>query len=114
MAGGRYLERETIAGVPHFKPGQHHAALSPWSTSGETGRLVQVGRLTYVDHLGHLCVVVVCRGSEDEPWQATWVSRHGQYTDQEAIHVGEDGHFVLALSHQSLAALDAAEVVERG
>lgn len=105
MAGGRDLAREMRAGVEHFVTGQHHAKLSDWGNDYFSGDPIQVGRLTFVDVMGHLCVWLVSRSAEDAAWQVTWVSRHGQLTSQEARMV-QPGEF--ELSPKMLTALDRA------
>lgn len=109
MAGGRELDREVVAGVPHFKPGQHHATLSPWGTDYFTGDPIQVGRLTFVDAMGYLCVLLVSRPAETAPWQVNWASRHGQMISEAARRVAPGG---IALSPKMLRALEAARVTD--
>lgn len=101
---GRELAKEYRAGVEHYVPGQYAATLVSAAEYG-TKRPVEVGRITYVDVMGHACVVLTMRHL-DEPgeWVATWVSRAGQAWKSEARKV-EPGEFTL--SEKMLAALAA-------
>lgn len=66
---GRKLEKETRAGVPHFTPGQHQARRL---TASEC-------LLTFVDPMGHLCIVP-CEKLEDGTWNhREMVIRTGMY-----------------------------------
>lgn len=103
----RPLEREVVAGVEHFKPGQHHATIEardaedfikPW----ERG---DIGRVTYVDRMGHLCVVLVYRETGSTEWTPTWIGRTGMIVSEEARRA--PGGF--ELSEKMLAALREAE-----
>lgn len=99
---GRVLEKETRNGAPHYKPGQHQAVTYGDHIQAETGRGVEVARLTYVDQMGHACVVV-CIREPGGAWEATWVGRAGQVTQEPATRA--DG---FVLSDRMLAALGSA------
>lgn len=104
---GRTLEREMRAGVPHFKPGQHHATIEAIEAQDffNHDEIGDVGRVTYVDQMGHLCVVLTWRDRGSNEWRATWVSRTGMMTTEPPRKAPEG----FVLSDKMLAALAAAE-----
>lgn len=99
---GRELAKEIRSGVEHYVPGQRQAVISRGREYGND-RPCEIGRITYVDAMGHACVVLTYRYT-DEPdeWRATWVVRAGQTWKSEARKV-EPGEF--PLSEAMLAAL---------
>jgi hypothetical protein len=103
---GRRLAAEMRSGVPHYVPGQHDAAIYPWTLEAFTNAPIQVGRVTYVDNGGHACVVLVARGSTDDLWRATWIGRGGQNYVEQAVQA--PANFILSAGMWS--ALAAAEV----
>lgn len=104
------LERETRAGVEHFKPGQHHATIEVRDAQDffDPNQSGDVGRVTYVDQMGHLCVVLTWRATGSEEWRATWVSRTGIVVREEAIRAPEG----FVLSKKMLTALNEADARE--
>lgn len=103
---GRPLDREMRLGVPHFKPGQHHATIPVETAQDFFDPNVRgtVGRVTYVDQMGHLCVVLVWRDEGSTDWRPTWVSRHGMMTGTRPVRAPES----FVLSEKMLAALAEA------
>jgi hypothetical protein len=105
---GRTLEREMRAGIEHFKPGQHHATVEATEVENfgyPESPVGDVGRITYVDNGGHLCVVLAWRRKGSSEWRPTWVSRTGMFL-HEAPRVAPDG---FVLSEKMLAALEEAD-----
>lgn len=106
---GRTLSKETRAGVEHYIPGQHEATIYAGIEYG-TDRPAEIGRVTYVDQMDHLCVVLAYRHTdESEEWYATWLGRAGQTWKSEARKI-EPHEF--ALSERMLAALADAPYVD--
>lgn len=104
---GHALEREIRAGVEHFKTGQHHATiegrdLQDFFDPITTG---DVGRVTYVDVGGALCVVLTWRDTGSDEWRPTWISRTGMYWKEDAVRAPEG----FSLSEKMLDALDEAD-----
>lgn len=104
---GRPLDREIRAGVPHFKPGQYHATIEVRDAQDyfDPAKRGDIGRVTYVDQIGHLCVVLAWRDTGGTSWRPTWVSRTGMMTSEEPRRA-PDG---FVLSERMLAALEQAE-----
>lgn len=107
---GRSLEREIIAGVEHFKPGQHRATIEVRDAEELTNPPSRgdVGRVTYVDGMGHLCVVLTWRETGTDEWVPTWVGRCGMLTKHNPRPAPEG----FALSEKMLRTLREAD--ERG
>lgn len=107
---GRALAKEKRAGgVEHYVPGQHAATIMRCVEYG-SGRPVEVGRITYVDVMGHACVVLTLRYTdEDGDWFPTWVGRAGQEWEENARPVDRDA---FTLSEKMLAELDSATYEE--
>ena len=104
---GRELEKEIVAGVEHYKPGQHEAEIVvPNGSDFFSGEPEQIARLTYVDQMGHACIVLCSRQDENEAWRPTWIGRAGQVTEQRAVRAPEG----FVLSEKMLAALAVAPV----
>lgn len=105
---GRKLEKEKRFGVDHFKPGQHEAVIYRGLDYG-TDRPAQIGRITYVDAMGHACVVLAYRFTDDgSDWFPTWVGRAGQTWKEEARRAPA----TFVLSQKMLAALALAKFRE--
>lgn len=106
---GRPLAKENRGGVEHYVPGQMQAVRYEGREYG-TDRYCEIGRITYVDLMGHACVVLAFRYlNGDTDWFATWAGRAGQTWQSEARKL-EPGD--LALSEKMLAALAEAPVEE--
>lgn len=103
----RPLEREMRVGVEHFKPGQHHATIEARGCQDffDPTEIGDIGRVTYVDQMGHLCVILTWRDEGSDEWRATWVSRHGMFVHSEPRHAPEG----FVLSDKMLAALAEAD-----
>lgn len=99
----RPLEQEMRHGVRHFKPGQHSAVVIPDCTDYSSGEKFDLGRVSYVDVMGHHCVVLAMRVNGGE-WEATWIGRMGQSTLDETTRPPEG----FVLSEKMLDALAAA------
>lgn len=105
---GRLLEKEQRAGVTHYVSGQYEAIYHSGGEDYSTGEPIDVGRLTYVDLMGHLCVVLLARRDASEAWRVTWVGRTGQTHSSPARKIEQPDEF--PLSERMLAALaDAKE-----
>lgn len=108
---GRRLEAEMRAGVPHYVPGQHDAVIYPVGVDAFTNEPIQVGRVTYVDRMGHACVLLVARTAEDAPWRPTWIGRGGHNYVEQAVHA--PAGFILSPGmYSALAAADARGPVD--
>ncbi len=106
---GRPLAKEKRSGVEHYVPGQMQAVRWDGREYG-TDRACEIGRITYVDVMGHACVVLAFRYlNGDTDWFATWAGRAGQTWQSEAKRL-DPGDFTL--SEKMLAALAAAPVEE--
>lgn len=103
----RSLEREIVAGVEHFKPGQHHATIEARDAEDffDPSERGDIGRITYVDQMGHLCVVLAWRETGSDEWVPTWIGRTGMIVSEEARRA-PDG---FELSEKMLAALREAD-----
>jgi hypothetical protein len=103
----RPLEREVVAGVEHFKPGQHHATIEARDAEDffDPTERGDIGRVTYVDQMGHLCVVLTWRDTGSDEWRATWIGRTGMIVNEEARRAPEG----FELSEKMLAALREAD-----
>ncbi len=105
---GRVLEREVRAGVEHYAPGQWHTTLHIGGKDFFSGESLDIGRITYVDQMGRLCVVLTMRKpSLTGAWRATWVSRAGLTFKSEPREIRTADEF--PLTEKMLAALDAAQ-----
>jgi hypothetical protein len=100
---GRQLEKELVRGQQHFKPGQHHAVSYVSAVDGE---LEFCARLTYVDWMGHACVVVCVLG-ETGTWTPILIARGGQMY-QELIRPAPAS---FKLSEKMLDALGVARTI---
>jgi hypothetical protein len=111
---GRALDKEVRASVEHYVPGQMQAVRYPGREYG-TDRPCEIGRVTYVDVMGHACVVLTLRYLDVNPkdadaqWFATWVGRAGQTWQDQARRV-DKGEF--DLSEKMLDALHVAPLKE--
>lgn len=104
---GRPLAREMRAGVEHFKPGQHHATIEARDAQDYFDPTIRgdVGRVTYVDQMGHLCVILVWRDTGSDKWRPTWLSRCGMVTKSPVVQAPDE----FRLSEKMLAALAEAD-----
>lgn len=104
---GRALDRELVAGVERFKPGQHHATIVARDVTNFHDPAVRgdIGRMTFVDLTGHLCVILAWRETGSVYWKATWIGRAGMLAS-EPVLPAPDGY---ELSEDLLAALRDAD-----
>lgn len=100
---GRPLERERVAGVEHYKPGQLAAVIYPRLDYEGTGEKCDLARITYVDRMGHACVVLALRRGGGE-WEPTWIGRAGQLSAENPRRAPAS----FALTESMLAALAVA------
>ena len=99
---GRVLAKEVRGGVEHYIPGQHEAVIHAGREYG-TDDPCEIGQISYVDRMGHACVLLVFRKKGGE-WMPTWASRAGQFFKEDAHKVRDD----FQLSDAMLAALAVA------
>jgi hypothetical protein len=105
---GRELAKDKRAGgVPHYVPGQHRASIEARGAEDFFDPTIKgdIGRVTYVDQMGHAVVVLAWRDEGTREWRATWIGSAGQYTQRETVKAPAD----FVLSEKMLAALAAAE-----
>jgi hypothetical protein len=110
---GRALDKEQRVGVEHYVPGQMEAVRYPGREYG-TDKPCEIGRISYVDQMGHACCVLAFRYVDENPaadgeWFATWVGCAGQTWQSEARKVEPDE---FPLTEKMLAALAVAPLVE--
>lgn len=93
---GRLLEKEHRAGVTHYVPGQHEAVYHTGGSDFFTEEPQDLARLTYVDQMGHLCVVLLSRRDSADEWRVRWVGLSGQRYTSPARRIDDPGEFPLS------------------
>jgi hypothetical protein len=102
---GRVLAKEARAGTEHYVPGQWDVTLHVGGEDFFSHESQDIARITYVDAMGYLCVVLALREpSLTGEWRATWVSRAGQTFNSPARRVDSPDEFPLTAKMLTLLA----------